>query len=52
MDFHNLPCTSYGGLSKNICEMSKQCGMHGSKGNFEQIFDGKWEGKSSFRRPV
>ena len=52
LEFHNLQCFSNAGVSKNSHKMSKELGLHGSESNLEEIFDGKPEGKSSFRRPV
>jgi len=47
-----LQLLSDAGVSKNSHKMSKELGMYGSESNIEEIFNGKGEGKSSFRRPV
>jgi hypothetical protein len=41
VEFHNLHCLSDTGVSKKICRIVEKCGMNGSEGNLEQIFD--WE---------
>jgi len=52
LEFLNLQCLSDAGVSKNIHKMCKEFGMHGSESNLEEIFNGKREGKSSFRWPI
>ena len=41
VEFHNLYCLSGTRVSKNSGKMGKECGMDGSEGNIEQIFDWK-----------
>lgn len=41
VEFHNLYCFSGSTVSKNSGKMGKECGMHGSESNLEQIFDWK-----------
>ncbi len=38
VEFHNLYCLSDTGVME---QMGKECGMHGSEGNLEEIFDWK-----------
>jgi hypothetical protein len=62
VEFHNLYCvTDLGychprcviqmlGLSKNSGKMGEECGMHGTEGSLEQIFDWKMLRKSPVQK--
>jgi hypothetical protein len=50
VEFHNLYGWSVTGVSKNSGKMGKDCGMHGSEGNLEQIFDWKTGMKESIQK--
>jgi hypothetical protein len=39
VEFHNLYCLSDSRVSKDSGKMDKECGVHGSEGNLEQMFD-------------
>jgi len=49
VEFHNLYCLSDTGVSKNSYKMGKECSMHGSEGDLEQIFDWKTGRKESIQ---
>jgi hypothetical protein len=49
VEFHDLYCLSDSSISKNSVIIGKECGMHGSVGNLEQIFDWKIGSKGSIQ---
>ena len=50
VEFCVLYCLSGTGVSKNSHKMGKECGMHGSEGNLEQIFDWEMGRKESIQK--
>ena len=50
MEFHNLYCLAYTGVWENSGNIGKECGMHGSEGNLEWIFDWKTGRKESIQK--
>jgi len=48
--FYNLYCMSGSRASKNSGKMGKECSMHGSEGNLEQIFDWKMGRRESIQK--
>ena len=49
VEFRNLYCLSDIGILKNSGKMGKECGMHGSECNLEEIFDWKRGRKESIQ---
>jgi hypothetical protein len=50
VEIHNLYCLSDSGVSKNSGKTGKKCGVVGSEGNLELIFDWKTERKESIQK--
>jgi len=50
VEFRNLYCLSDTRVSKNSGKMGKKCGMDGSEGNIEQIFNLKMGRKESIHK--
>ena len=52
VELNNLYCLSGPGVSQNSGKVGKECGMHGSEGNLEKIFDWKIGRKGSIQKAL